>query len=247
MKRKIIKIDEEKCNGCGLCIQGCAEGALAIVDGKAKLVSEKYCDGLGNCLGTCPQDAISIEERDAEEFDENLTAQHVEKLKTSNQQCSSAVPGGCPGSAARSFAPGVSGADSSCHGNIVSQLTHWPVQLHLINPMSDHFIGADLLLAADCSAFAAGNFHEKFLKGKTLAIACPKLDNSQQIYAEKLVALIDRARINTLSVITMEVPCCTGLLAIAKQAVEMSENKIPLKHTVLSLRGEEIKSEWIIH
>ncbi|MFH1347089.1 MAG: 4Fe-4S binding protein [Candidatus Margulisiibacteriota bacterium] len=214
VKRKVIKIDENKCNGCGLCIPNCKEGALKIIDGKARLISDIFCDGLGACLGHCPEGAITMEEREAEQFD----------------HCK------CPGAKVMDF------SQEQGQG---SQLRQWPIQLHLVPPNAPYFQGKDVVLAADCVAYALGDFHKDYLKGKSLAIACPKLDEGQEIYLEKLVAMIDQAKINTLTVMTMEVPCCSGLLSLAKQAAAQAKRKIPVKSIVVGLQGDIIKEEWV--
>lgn len=280
MKRNIITIDNDKCTGCGLCIPNCPEGAIQLIDGKARLISDLFCDGLGACLGHCPEGAITIESREAEAYDEprvmeniikagpaTVTA-HLEHLRDHGQTefLTQAIavldakgiphPGygstpaagghgnGCPGSRAMSFAkPGAEPAPVT--GSRPSQLTHWPVQLHLISPQAPHFQGSDLLLAADCTAYALGDFHKEFLKGKTLAIACPKLDSEQEIYAEKITALIDQAKINTLTVMIMQVPCCSGLLRLAQSAAAQAKRKIPIKCVVVGLQGAILKEEWV--
>ncbi len=277
MKRKIISIDEQKCNGCGLCIPNCPEGAIQIIDEKARLVSDIMCDGLGACLGHCPQGAITVVEREAESYDERkvmvnivkagpgtikahlihlkehgqmeylkeainfLQENNIEIPEIDNQ--SSARPfSGCPGSKAMSFQK-VKQMETA--GPISSELNHWPIQMHLISPQSPHYKGSDMVLAADCVAFSMGDFHSKFLKGKTLAIACPKLDENQEVYLEKLAALIDIAKINTLTVVIMQVPCCSGLLNLSRKAIEAASRKIPLKCVVISLQGEIINEEWM--
>ena len=198
MLRKIIQIDEEKCNGCGVCIPNCHEGALQIIDGKARLISDLSCDGLGACLGHCPEGAIEIIEREAE-----------------------------PERAA-----------------IPSELRQWPVQMHLLNPQASYFRNADVVLAADCAAFAMGDFHARYMKGKSLAIACPKLDSNKESYIEKLNSMIIDAKINSLTVIMMEVPCCGGLLQLARTAREQANRKIPVKKVYLSIQGEVLEEEW---
>ncbi len=230
VRRNIIRIDEDKCNGCGLCVPNCKEGALQIINGKAKLVSESFCDGLGACLGHCPQGAITIEDK----LKEHLSM---------NKEC------GCPGAAMRDFSdmgngecretPAGSGPKQS------SQLRQWPVQLHLVPPMAPYFQGKDVLLTADCVAYALGSFHSDYLTGRSLAIACPKLDEGQEVYLEKLVALIDQAKINTLTVMVMEVPCCRGLLQLAKAGRDRAKRKIPLKEVVVGVEGGVLKDEWI--
>lgn len=217
MKRKIIHIDEEKCNGCGLCIPNCVEGALSIVDGKARLVSDIYCDGLGACLGHCPEDAISIIEREAVDFDEKKAMEHAgHAVQMENIHTTPA------------------------HTPVKSQLKQWPVQMHLLNPGSKFLEGADLLLAADCTAYAIGDFHQRYLADKVLAIACPKLDSNKEIYLQKLIAMIDQSGIKSITVLIMEVPCCRGLLALAKAALENAERQVPLRFSVIGIDGNEI-------
>ena len=276
MIRKIIEIDEEKCDGCGLCIPGCPEGALQLIEGKAKMVNDIYCDGLGACLGTCPQGAIEIIERDAEEYDEHKVIDHILKqgedvlqyhlahLKEHGEEevlnqakkyladldqtvkeleMVQPKPSGCPGSRNMSFAP--LQEDHNSGTEIPSALGHWPVQMHLISPLAPQYAGSDMVLAADCVAYSIGDFHQKFLKGKSLAIACPKLDQNQDIYLEKLKYLINDAKINTLSVLIMEVPCCSGLLNMAQRAVQSAARKIPLKAVVVGVRGEILQEQWM--
>ncbi len=245
MKRDIIRIDEELCNGCGLCVPNCHEGALKIIDGKARLVSEVLCDGLGACLGHCPQGAITIESREAEAFDEvAVKMKQVQSSPQSHSHSHSAV-GGCPGTResviSRSERPdrGLEFNDQP------SELRHWPVQLHLINPNAPFLKEADLLLAADCVAFASGNFHSKYLRGRSLAIACPKLDQGTNIYIDKLTAMIDQAKINTVTVMMMEVPCCGGLVQMIKTAMSKASRKVPVKQIIISLSGQVLQEEWL--
>ncbi|OIP96882.1 4Fe-4S ferredoxin [Candidatus Wirthbacteria bacterium CG2_30_54_11] len=280
MKRKIIRIDEEACTGCALCIPNCPEGAIQVIDGKARLVSDLMCDGLGACLGHCPEGAITIEEREAEAYDEaqvmanivkqgaNTIKAHLNHLRDHGQtdyfeqakgylmkhgiEIPSDAPaadvlhahagGGCPGSRSMSFAPGQAGEAAAVQP---SQLTHWPIQLHLISPDAPQYAKADVLLAADCVAFSLGQFHTEYLKGKALAIACPKLDSGKEIYLEKLRSLVDDSLINTLTVMIMQVPCCGGLLELAKQAAASAKRKIPLKYIVVSLQGGILAEEWV--
>jgi NAD-dependent dihydropyrimidine dehydrogenase PreA subunit len=249
MKRKIIKIDEEKCTGCGLCVPGCAEEALKIVDGKAKLVKDIYCDGLGACIGECPEGALSIEEREADPFDEKKVQEAIalEKGKTAQQHLHvMSEAGTCPGSTHTVFER----KDQVVPGKVQtvirpSELTHWPVQLHLINPAADFFQGKDVVLAADCVAFTLGDFHERYLKGKSLAIACPKLDDGLDEYVEKIRRMVDEARINTLTVVMKKVPCCRGLMQIAQAALQKSARKVPLKAVVISIQGDVLSEEWV--
>jgi NAD-dependent dihydropyrimidine dehydrogenase PreA subunit len=233
--RKIVKINEELCNGCGDCIISCAEGALKIIDGKAKLISEKYCDGLGNCLN-CPQGAISIEERAAEDFDKAAVEAHLRTEKMAEN-----LPCGCPSASVRQFEnePGL-----ACPATVLteainkSRLNHWPVQLALVPPTAPFLKEANLVLAADCVPFAYAGFHRDFLDANTaLLIACPKLDN-YQAHLEKLTAILKESSIKSLTVLHMEVPCCFGLVQMAKQAILESGKNLPFKDITISIRGE---------
>jgi Fe-S-cluster-containing hydrogenase component 2 len=240
--RKVVKIDEELCNGCGVCITTCAEGALKIIGGKARLISEKYCDGLGNCL-KCPQGAISIEEREAEDFSEEAVKEHLEVKPTPTP----APVHACPGSAIRQFsraaAPAVSKATAPATPEKTgttqeSRLTHWPVQLALVPPTAPFLKGADLILAAHCAAFADPNFQQEFLKENTaLVIACPKLDD-YDAHQEKLTRIFKESGIKSITVVHMEVPCCGGLLAMVKQAMLASGNILPFKDVTVGIHGE---------
>ncbi len=280
MKREIIRIDEDKCTGCGACIPGCPEGALQIIDGKARLISDLFCDGLGACIGECPEGAITIEKREAEPYDEkkvmeniikqgpNTIKAHLAHLKEHNEKklldeammvlkenkipipegiettsrANSPVPCGCPGSQTMQFGNQESNEQTR---DISSQLRQWPVQLHLVSPLAPYYEGADVVLAADCTAYALGDFHQRFMKGKALAIACPKLDEGQEIYTAKLKALIDDAKINTLTIVIMEVPCCGGLVQLARQAAENSKRNVPIKKVVVGIKGQILQEEWI--
>lgn len=305
MLREIVHIDEELCNGCGDCIPACHEGALQIIDDKARLVSDLMCDGLGACLGHCPQGAITIEKREAEPYNEtevmkimvekgeNTVVAHLQHLKDhqefdfltegvrflkSNadtigfdvnevikrvhnsgnghdhrqepQQLAEPMHdhqggGGCPGSQAMSFA--AQGGEQSTEEQVSgkSELRQWPVQMHLINPRAGYFQNSDIVLAADCVAFALGNFHQKWLKEKTVAIACPKLDDGQDVYLQKLQSLIDDAQINTMTVMIMQVPCCGGLLQMAQAAVQNATRKVPVKAVVVGIQGEILQEQWV--
>ncbi len=239
VKRTIVKIDKDLCNGCGACITGCHEGALQLVDGKAVVVSDSYCDGLGACIGQCPVGAITLEEREAAPFDEAAVEARLAAKNDAPLAC------GCPGSAAREIRrPQFDFAGAGLQPQ-PSELRQFPVQLHLVNPGAGFFQSADLLLAADCTAFASGEFHSRFLRGKVLAIACPKLDHNTQVYEDKLVEMIDGARINTLTVLVMEVPCCGGLVHLAQTARERAQRKVPVKVVVLSVGGDVASDEWI--
>lgn len=239
-KRKIVQIDEEKCTGCGLCIPNCAEGALQIVDGKAKLITDKFCDGLGACLGHCPEDAITIIEREAEDFDEKALEIHLHKQKEA-VRAPQPKPGpeftGCPSSRVLQFQPPQSSVDSGPKGSAVSQLTQWPVQLKLVPVEAPYFQDADLLIAADCVPFAYPDFHQDFLKGKALVVGCPKLDDIQ-FYREKLTAIFKANKIKSVTVPFMEVPCCFGLVKATEDAIEASGKDIPLKKVKIGIRGD---------
>jgi len=296
MKRTIIKIDEELCNGCEACVSGCHEGALQMIDGKARMVSELFCDGLGACIGDCPVGAITLEEREAEAYDEIATIErmipkgektiiaHLKHLKDHGEieylkqgvgylrsngvqidfaqvhshggaGCASkptaalqhSQGGSCPGSRQMSFAPAAPQAFRMASADVEtpSQLRQWPVQLHLLNPESGYFQGADVVLAADCVAYSFADFHNCFLSGKILAIACPKLDSNQEMYVEKLKNMIVYSSINTLTVVIMEVPCCGGLFRLAQKAVAEAGRKIPLKLVVVGVKGDIMKEEWV--
>jgi NAD-dependent dihydropyrimidine dehydrogenase PreA subunit len=233
--RKIVKIDEEKCNGCGACIISCAEGALKIVDGKAKLISEKYCDGLGNCLD-CPQGAITIEEREAENYDEAAVEKHLQVINEEDK-----MPCGCPSASVQQFE---NQSGTFCPAAIIteamnkSRLGHWPVQLALVPPTAPFLKDADLVLAADCVPFTYAGFHQDFLgENIALLVACPKLDDFQA-HQEKLNAILKQSGIKSLTVLHMEVPCCSGLVHMAKQAILASGNVVPFKDITISVRGE---------
>jgi len=301
MLREIVHIDEELCDGCGDCVPSCHEGALQIIDGKARLVSDLMCDGLGACLGHCPQGAITIEKREAQPYNEtevmklmvekgeNTVVAHLQHLKdhqefeflkegvqflknnesnikfdipkvmqrvhnNGKQQTGHAhvnpmhhkhSGGGCPGSQAMSFAPQGITLDEEEQVSGKSALKQWPVQMHLINPQASYFQNSDVLVAADCVAFSLGNFHQKWLKDKTVAIACPKLDSDMDVYLTKLISLIDDAKINTMTVMIMQVPCCGGLLQMVQTAAQNASRKVPVKAVVVGIQGEILKEEWV--
>jgi NAD-dependent dihydropyrimidine dehydrogenase PreA subunit len=294
MKRDIIKIDDDKCNGCGLCVPNCHEGALQIIDGKVRLVSDLMCDGLGACIGHCPEGAITIESREAEPYDEvkvmeimvtkgfNTVVAHLRHLREHNEtmflrqgmawlmanqsnlnffvedvkkavhqvekaNSNEGCNGGCPGSKTVVFNPAEikMANQQNSNGSIRSELRQWPVQLHLINPGASHFVGSDLLVASDCSAFTLGDFHQNWLKNKTLVIACPKLDQGKETYLQKFISLIDNAKVNTITVLIMEVPCCGGLLQLVEMAISRSTRKVPVKCVTVSIKGEVLNEEWV--
>ena len=238
--RNIVKIDEEKCNGCGLCVNACAEGAIKIIDGKAKLVSEIYCDGLGACLGHCPQDAITIEKRQAEDFDEEATEAYLAKEKNAQMQTDFV----CPGMAPKQLKTKVVPDETAPTGAVPSQLGQWPVQLKLVSPHAPYFANADLLLVADCVPFAMGDFHNRFLKDHSIAVGCPKLDDVQ-FYIEKLAAILKTNKLNSMTVIHMEVPCCSGLTHIAREAIAKSNVEIAFEDVTIDLQGNVGRTETI--
>jgi NAD-dependent dihydropyrimidine dehydrogenase PreA subunit len=239
--RKIIEINEDLCTGCGACVVSCAEGALAIIDGKARVVNEVFCDGLGACIGECPEGALRIIEREALKFDEEQVEKHLESIKkdiiNENHQCS------CP--SAHTLILEENEELTAPAGPNSSNLRQWPIQMHLINPLAAYFNEADVLLTADCVGYALGGFHNKYLRGNSVAIACPKLDHDRERYIEKIRIWIDEAKINTLTVVMMEVPCCTGLLALAKNALNQARRKVPIKKVIVGIKGDIIKEEWI--
>ncbi len=236
--RNIVKIDEEKCDGCGQCVIACAEGAIKIVDGKAKLVSEVYCDGLGACIGHCPQDAITIEKREAADFNEEATRTHLAKEKDNQKQINSV----CPGIMAQKLREKGRTTDST--DQVPSQLSQWPVQLRLVSPEAPYFANADLLLVADCVPFAMGDFHNRFLKDNSIAVGCPKLDDAE-FYIEKLAAILKANKLNSLTVIHMEVPCCSGLTQIARQAITKNKIEMSFEDVTIDLQGNVSRTETV--
>ncbi|MGE4569489.1 MAG: ATP-binding protein [Bacteroidales bacterium] len=242
MRRTLVKIDADKCNGCGECITGCHEGALQLINGKAVLVREDYCDGLGACIGDCPVGAITLEEREGAAF---VMAPPQTKTFHATHSATSAmhaIPSGqsIPNSPQPSAATG-SAAFSAGRLTAVprqSCFTQWPVQLRLINPLSETFRDAHLLLAADCSAFAGGAAYQSLLQGKALAIACPKLDSDPAGYIEKLATMISQGNLQSITVLLMEVPCCRGLLGMVTKAVELSGQSVPVRQVVMTTKGE---------
>jgi len=282
MLRKIIQIEEEKCDGCGECIPNCAEGALQIIDGKARLISDLFCDGLGACIGHCPQNAITVVEREAEPYDEKQVMEYIVKggsnvinahllhlkehkefdlftqaldylndngienpLLKEIEAAEKPISSGCPGSREMSFNQHEDEKILEEEGTRISYLRQWPVQLHLVSPNAGFFKNADLLLAADCVPIAYPDFHKDFLQGKSIAIACPKLDANKQIYLQKLVQMISDAKINFITVVIMQVPCCSGLFQLAMQAVEQAGREIPVKVVVVGIHGEILQEETV--
>lgn len=273
-KRKIIKIDEDKCNGCGLCIPNCPEGAIQLIDNKARIISDLFCDGLGACIGHCPEGAITVEEREAEPYDERKVMENIVKkgkntiiahlahledhgeteninialevlkekgisIEFDNTNHQKHIHSGCPGSKMMDFSNDKKSIENTDeHGQRPSQLKQWPVQLHLVPPHASYYQGKDVLLAADCAAYAIGDFHKNYMKDKSIAIACPKLDDGLDVYIEKIKLMIDNAKIKSLTVIMMEVPCCFGLMQIVKEALNKAIRKIPIKSIIVSIKGE---------
>lgn len=236
--RKIVIIDEEKCDGCGVCVPSCAEGALQIIDGKARLISETYCDGLGACLGKCPQDAITVEEREAKEFDEAAVEQFIRSKETVDDELSC----GCPSTTVARFErQTVTGYPASEAAPDIPEptLSHWPVQMTLVPPSAPFLKGTDLLLTADCVPFAYPGFHQQLLNGHALVIACPKLDDFEA-HRQKLTAILSQAEPKSLTVVHMEVPCCFGLVNMAQEAITASGRDIPFRKITVSVRGELI-------
>lgn len=258
--RKIVHIDESKCNGCGLCIPNCAEGALKIIDGKARLVSEVYCDGLGACLGHCPQDAIAVIEREAEEFDEKAVEEFLASEKQNEQKYRSednrdtgngcqgehshinhAQHGGCPGSRMIQFSKPV---EEDSDVKVTSQLRQWPVQLELVPPNAPYLKEADLLVTADCVPIAYGNYHNDFLKGRAVVVGCPKLDDTQ-LYLERLEEMIRLNNLKSITVLRMEVPCCGGMAYAARMARDNAGANVPITVITVGVQGDIKKRELI--
>lgn len=277
MKRKIIRIDEAKCTGCGLCIPNCPEGALRVIDGKVRLVSDLFCDGLGACIGHCPEGAITTEERDAAPYDErkvmenivpqgeNTIAAHLEHLKAHDERVyleealvflrdrgiavprgygggpAPSTPCGCPGATVVRFASPASAAAAAQAPSVetLSELRHWPVQLMLVPPNAPYLDGADLLIAADCVPFAYADFHRDLLRGKTLLVGCPKFDDLD-VYRERLAAICRERHIRSITYAHMEVPCCSGLIAIIQGAIAASGKAIPFHDVTVGIRGARL-------
>ncbi len=287
MKRTIIKIDEDKCTGCGLCVTGCHEGALQIIDDKARLISELFCDGLGACIGECPEGAIILEEREVEPYSELKVIERISKegkntvlahlrhlrehkeleyvkqaitylteqkiyseiikeftMETHNNQNEHHHGGGCPGSKMMDLRQ-EEASTTTANTVVDSQLRQWPIQLHLVNPSAPYFRNADVVVAADCVAFSYGNFHNDFLKGKSLVIACPKLDSNMEVYVDKIKMMVDDAKVNTITVLMMEVPCCGGILQMTKAAMQKATRKVPIKAVVIGISGKILQDEWV--
>jgi len=239
--REIVLIDEEKCDGCGQCVPSCAEGALQVIDGKARIVDDSFCDGLGACLGDCPRGAISIEERETAEFDEEAVKKHLAK-RDRTDPAPEKLPCGCPGSAMRTIQrdPGA-GTDTS-HASVPSALRTWPVQMRLVPPTAPFLKNADLLICADCVPFAYGNFHRDFVDGRVVLVGCPKLDDIEY-YQTKLTEIFSIAEARSVTVLRMEVPCCTGIVTAVRDALDEAAPGTPLEMKVIGINGEVIREE----
>ena len=241
MIRTIVKIDEEKCDGCGQCVPSCDEGAIELIDGKARLVSEVYCDGLGACLGECPQGAISMEDREANAFDEAAVEEHLSQKTAAPEPLAC----GCPGSMVMQIEPPAGAAAPDASEPTPSALRNWPVQLHLAPTNAPYFQDADLLLVADCVPFALADFHTRILRGRPVVVGCPKLDDAR-FYADKLTELLKLSSVNSLTVVHMEVPCCSGLSHLAQVAVEASGKGIPLSDVTVGIAGQIIEERQAV-
>jgi ferredoxin len=261
--RKIVEIDEELCDGCGQCILSCAEGAIEIVDGKARIKAERYCDGLGACLGECPQGALKVIEREADPFDEEAVHAMLARDKARTEEAPAREPRhaplgcGCPGSAMTTFAPRSGARKAAAAGGCAcmggpepegeaqdrpeSELTHWPVQIRLVPPHAPFLKNADLLIAADCAPVACATFHSEFLRGRVVMIGCPKFDDAQE-YVKKLADVFRQARPRSVTVLRMEVPCCSGLSAIVAEAARLAGTDTPVDNVVVTRQGETVRS-----
>lgn len=246
--RKIIEIDEELCDGCGLCVPDCAEGSLVIVDGKAKMISDELCDGLGACLGSCPTGALKIIEREAEDFDEEAVEQYLAKQKQKKQP-SPPQASGCPSAQLKTFAPQTPCQTANipvmAAGGGTSSLTHWPVQIRLVPPTAPFLQGADLLVAADCTAVSAPNFQLDFLTGKVVMMGCPKFDDAKS-YIERFSEIIATCNLKSLTILIMEVPCCSSMIGIIKQAMERAGKSVPVEQITIATQGGAVieKKSW---
>jgi ferredoxin len=242
VRRKIIEIDEERCTGCAECVPSCAEGAIEIVNGKARLMAEKYCDGLGACLGECPSDALRIVEREAEEFDEGAVDEHLKKVLQSRKEPEPVMACGCPSSQIQSFQPSKAGRkvdEPEVPGEAASVLSHWPIQIRLVPPTAPFLKGADLLVVADCVPVAHPNFHRQFLPGKVVLMGCPKFDDAEE-YINKFSEIFKIADVRSLTVLDMEVSCCSALPMIVRRGMASAGKEIPIQEIVIGRRGSII-------
>jgi len=245
VNRRIIEIDEERCDGCGQCVPSCAEGAIEIVDGKARLVADIYCDGLGACLGECPNAALTIVERKADEFDEEAVEEYLSSKTEKESSVEETLPCGCPSTQIQTFVPSTPCQEAnkpSVQASQTSALAHWPVQIRLVPPSAPFLKGADLIVAADCTPVAYPNFHRDFLNGKAVMIGCPKFDDAQD-YIQKFADIFSNANIKSVTALVMEVPCCQGLPIIVEKGMEIAGKKIPTEKVVISLKGDVLNRE----
>ena len=239
--RKIIEIDEERCDGCGQCVIACAEGAIEIIEGKAKLVKDSYCDGLGACLGECPQGALTIREREADEFDPEAVEHYLQEKEKAGKPVEPAVPFQCPSAQLRMLKPaGDSPGQRAAQATNSSALSHWPVQIRLVPPNAPFLKGAHLLVAADCTPVAYADFHRDFLQGKVLLLGCPKFDDVPH-YLKKFAEIFKTAGIKRVTVLQMEVPCCSALPAIVRKAMAEAGKEIPLEEIIIGVQGNILK------
>ena len=245
--RKIIEIDEELCNGCGECVTDCAEGSLLIIDGKAKLVSDNLCDGLGACLGSCPTGALKIIEREAEDFDEEAVEEYLAAKKEGEAQAPK--PSGCPSAQIKTFAPQTPCQTANkplqmAAGGGTSSLTHWPIQIRLVPPSAPFLQGADLLVAADCCAVSAPNFQLDYLQGKAVMMGCPKFDDAE-MYTQRFAEIIASCNLNSITILIMEVPCCSSMNGIIQKAIERAGTSVAVEQITISTQGAVIdKKTW---
>jgi len=246
IKRKIIQIDEERCDGCGQCVPSCAEGALEIIDGKARLIAERYCDGLGACLGECPNDALHVIERDAEDFDEEAVEAFLKEKETSPQSPFPSVQpaGGCPSSQVQTFAKKSGAAPRASGEPTESALSHWPVQIRLAPPNAPFLKNADLLIMADCVPVAYPNLHRDFLPGKAVLIGCPKFDNVDE-YVQRFTEIFRTANLKSVTVLDMEVPCCSALPVMVHRAMKAAGVEVPMEWITIGRQGDVVKQEKV--
>ena len=243
--RKIIEIDEELCDGCGLCVPDCAEGSLVVIDGKAKMISDNLCDGLGACLGSCPQGALKIIEREADDFDEEAVEEHLAKQKNQGET-KAPKTSGCPSAQLKTFAPQTPCQTANkpvmAAGGGTSSLTHWPVQIRLVPPGAEFLQGADLLVAADCSAVSAPNFQMDFLTGKVVMMGCPKFDDAES-YVQRFSEIIANCNLKSITILIMEVPCCSSMNGIIQKAMERAGKNVPVEQITLSTQGAVLENK----
>lgn len=245
--RKIIKIDEALCDGCGVCVPSCAEGAIQVVDGKVKVIDDKYCDGLGACLGECPVGALTVVEREAPEFDESAVEAHLKQQKK-EAKVEQPKPVGCPSAVIQNFkssVPEIRPDSAPVADDRESALTHWPVQIMLVPPQAPFLKGADLLVLADCVPVAYPNLHDTFLKGKAVMMGCPKFDDAQH-YIDKFAEICKESGLKSITAVIMEVPCCAGLPMIVRKGMQISGVQIPMEEVVISTRGKILDRKTVV-